>query len=67
MYQSKLNTKQTQKAIQDLKKIFQQNLQKQLNLTRATAPLFLEKSTGLNDGLSGEKAVVFSPKITISL
>ncbi|WP_326494940.1 aspartate--ammonia ligase [Mycoplasmopsis felis] len=62
MYQSKLNTKQTQKAIQDLKKIFQQNLQKELNLTRATAPLFLEKSTGLNDGLSGEKAVVFSPK-----
>ncbi|WP_027121016.1 aspartate--ammonia ligase [Mycoplasma leonicaptivi] len=62
MYKSKLNIKQTQKAIQDLKKIFQKKLQSNLNLTRATAPLFLEKETGLNDGLNGEKAVAFSPK-----
>ncbi|WP_338582875.1 aspartate--ammonia ligase [Mycoplasmopsis cynos] len=62
MYESKLNIKQTQKAIQDLKKFFQKSLQKSLNLTRATAPLFVETKTGLNDGLNGEKPVTFNPK-----
>lgn len=62
MYQSKLNIKETQRAIQELKKFFQKNLQKELNLTRATAPLFIERKTGLNDGLNGEKPVSFIPK-----
>ncbi|AMD81368.1 asparagine synthetase AsnA [Mycoplasmopsis canis UFG1] len=62
MYKSKLNIKETQKAIQDLKKFFQKELQRELNLTRATAPLFIERKTGLNDGLNGEKAVSFNPK-----
>ncbi|SYV96750.1 asparagine synthetase AsnA, partial [Mycoplasmopsis edwardii] len=68
MYQSKLNIKETQRAIQELKKFFQKNLQKELNLTRATAPLFIERKTGLNDGLNGEKPVSFIPKgISIEL
>ncbi|WP_033160929.1 aspartate--ammonia ligase [[Mycoplasma] collis] len=62
MYKSKLNIKQTQKAIQNLKKIFQENIMEKLNLTRVTAPLFLAKETGLNDGLNGEKAVSFYSK-----
>ncbi|MGZ9800288.1 aspartate--ammonia ligase [Mycoplasma sp. AC1221] len=62
MYKSKLDIKETQIAIQDLKQIFQANIKVALNLTRATAPLFLDAKTGLNDGLSGEKAVWFNPK-----
>ncbi|TDV23270.1 aspartate-ammonia ligase [Mycoplasmopsis mustelae] len=62
MYQSKLNVKQTQKAIQNLKHIFQSLIKEELNLTRATAPLFLDTKSGLNDGLNGETAVWFNPK-----
>ncbi|QNM93485.1 aspartate--ammonia ligase [Mycoplasma sp. Pen4] len=59
MYHSKLNIRQTQSAIQDLKLIFQEELKKHLNLTRATAPLFVAQKTGLNDGLCGEEPVWF--------
>ncbi|WLP85331.1 aspartate--ammonia ligase [Mycoplasma seminis] len=62
MYHSKLNVRQTQSAIQDLKLIFQEQLKVHLNLTRATAPLFVSKSSGLNDGLSGEEPVSFMSK-----
>ncbi|QDF64724.1 aspartate--ammonia ligase [Mycoplasma nasistruthionis] len=62
MYRSKLNVRQTQSAIQDLKLIFQEELKKELNLTRATAPLFVSKETGLNDGLNGEAPVSFVTK-----
>ncbi|VEU70240.1 aspartate--ammonia ligase [Mycoplasmopsis glycophila] len=62
MYIPKLSIRQTQSAIQDLKKIFQEELKKNLNLTRATAPLFVSKESGLNDGLNGEEPVGFLPK-----
>ncbi|WP_426461416.1 aspartate--ammonia ligase [Mycoplasma hafezii] len=62
MYIPKLSIRQTQSAIQDLKKIFQEELKKNLNLTRATAPLFVAQETGLNDGLSGEEPVWFYPR-----
>ncbi|MFV8472946.1 aspartate--ammonia ligase [Mycoplasma sp. SH20] len=62
MYHSKLNVRQTQSAIQDLKLYFQEQLKVHLNLTRATAPLFVSKSSGLNDGLNGEEPVWFLPK-----
>ncbi|WP_036453093.1 aspartate--ammonia ligase [Mycoplasma buteonis] len=62
MYIPKLSIRQTQSAIQDLKQIFQEELKKNLNLTRATAPLFVAQKTGLNDGLSGEQPVWFYPK-----
>ncbi|MCT4469977.1 aspartate--ammonia ligase [Mycoplasma sp. HS2188] len=64
MYKSKLSIRQTQSAIQDLKSFFQEELKKELNLTRATAPLFVSQKSGLNDGLSGEKPVKFFPKDT---
>ncbi|MBU4692705.1 aspartate--ammonia ligase [Mycoplasma sp. CSL7491-lung] len=62
MYKSKLNIRETQSAIQDLKAHFQEGLKKELNLTRATAPLFVSKKSGLNDGLNGEAPVKFLPK-----
>ncbi|VEU72762.1 Aspartate--ammonia ligase [Mycoplasmopsis gallopavonis] len=62
MYIPKLSVRQTQSAIQDLKKIFHEELKKNLNLTRATAPLFVSKESGLNDGLNGEEPVWFLPR-----
>ncbi|UUM19258.1 aspartate--ammonia ligase [Mycoplasma sp. 1018B] len=68
MYQSKLNIKETQLAIQELKFAFIKNLSKTLNLVRVTAPLFVNSNTKINDGLSGEEPVKFKPKqITNSL
>ncbi|WP_406614275.1 aspartate--ammonia ligase [Mycoplasma corogypsi] len=61
MYIPKLSVRQTQSAIQDLKNLFQANLRKNLNLTCATAPLFVSKASGLNDGLCGEAPVWFLP------
>ncbi len=59
-YTPALDLRQTQLAIKTLKDCFQQQLSALLNLTRVSAPLFVEKSTGLNDDLSGsERKVVF--------
>ncbi|VEU76606.1 aspartate--ammonia ligase [Mycoplasmopsis columbina] len=62
MYKSKLDIKQTQKAIQEIKFSFIKNLSKTLNLTRVSAPLFVKNKTKINDGLSGETPVQFNPK-----
>ncbi|UVD81479.1 aspartate--ammonia ligase [Mycoplasma iguanae] len=62
MYKSKLSIKETQKAIEKIKQDFPKILSLKLNLTRVSAPLFVEPSTGLNDGLNGEKAVKFEAK-----
>ncbi|UUD36533.1 aspartate--ammonia ligase [Mycoplasmopsis citelli] len=62
MYKSKLNIKQTQQAIQDLKFDFTKQLHKRLNLTRVSAPLFVESNSKINDGLNGETPVTFFPK-----
>ncbi|VEU78151.1 aspartate--ammonia ligase [Mycoplasmopsis columbinasalis] len=62
MYRTKLNVKETQLAIQDLKYLFIKNLSKTLHLTRVSAPLFVRQSTKINDGLSGETPVSFNPK-----
>lgn len=62
MYQSKLTIKQTQQAIQDLKFDFTKQLHKRLNLTRVSAPLFVESQSKINDGLNGETPVTFYPK-----
>ncbi|BAP39689.1 aspartate--ammonia ligase [Metamycoplasma canadense] len=62
MIKSKLNLKETQFAIEKLKDVFSSKLRKNLGLTRVSAPLFLKKKTGLNDGLNGEQAVTFKPK-----
>jgi len=59
-YKAKLNVYETQRAIEFIKQSFQQNLSAALNLRRVSAPLFVEKNTGLNDDLTGvERAVSF--------
>lgn len=62
-YNSKLDIKQTEIAIKQLKDFFQINLAKILNLTRVSAPLFVFPNTGINDNLSGiERPVSFDVK-----
>ncbi|KRL94196.1 aspartate--ammonia ligase [Levilactobacillus hammesii] len=60
-YDPKLSVKDTQEAIRYIRETFQEEFGKQLNLSRLTAPMFVEKSTGLNDNLNGvEKPVSFT-------
>ena len=60
-YESILDIHDTQIAIKLVKDTFEDKLAKALELTRVTAPLFVEPKTGLNDDLSGvEKAFVYS-------
>ncbi len=64
-YQSVLDIYDTQKAIETLKRTFEQKLCLALNLTRVSAPLFVDPASGMNDDLSGvERAVVFDIKDT---
>ena len=49
---------ETQIAIKFLKDKFEELLAKKLNLVRVSAPLFVEKSTGLNDNLNGVEQTV---------
>ncbi|PAK21316.1 aspartate--ammonia ligase [Mycoplasmopsis agassizii] len=62
MYKTKLDINQTQVAIGLIKSVFPKYLSQELHLTRATAPLFLDPKTGLNDGLNGETPVSFQFK-----
>ncbi len=56
-----LDIRETQIAIKSLKDFFERDLANTLNLTRVSAPLFIEPKTGLNDNLTGtEKAVNFN-------
>ena len=53
----------TEKAIKQVKDMFQNNLSAQLALLRVTAPIAVMKDTGLNDDLNGsEHAVTFPVK-----
>ena len=62
-YKPLLNLKQTELGIKKIKDFFQQNLASELRLRRVTAPLFVEKGTGINDDLTGvERAVSFPIK-----
>jgi len=59
-YKSDLNLYDTQSSISFIKKNFEEKLSNALNLKRVSAPLFVEKSSGLNDDLDGKaKAVNF--------
>lgn len=49
----KMSLLQTQVAIKYLKDTFEVLLSKKLNLLRVSAPLFVQKSSGLNDDLDG--------------
>lgn len=57
-YVPKLNLRETQDAISFIKNAFQKEMSKQLNLSRVSAPLIVEKKSGINDNLNGiEKPV----------
>lgn len=59
-YKSALTLYQTQTAIGNLKRTFEDNLSKALNLCRVSCPLFVDQKTGLNDDLNGiERPVEF--------
>jgi aspartate--ammonia ligase len=55
-YKPKLSLRETERAIKSIKDFFQENLAKQLNLQRVSAPLFTRKGTGINDDLNGIEA-----------
>ena len=62
-YVSKLDVRSTQYAIKKVKDFFERDLSIQLNLTRVSAPVFVESSSGLNDNLNGvERPVTFTIK-----
>ncbi len=64
-YRSVLGAYETQTAIAVLRKTFEENLCAALDLTRVSAPLFVEPQTGLNDDLNGvERPVGFDIKET---
>ena len=60
-YKPQLSLRQTEVAIKKVKDFFERDLAIQLNLTRVSAPLFVDSTSGLNDNLSGsERPVHFS-------
>ena len=62
-YLSELNLHDTQIAIKTVKDFFQNLLSQRLNLSRVSAPLFVDPDSGLNDNLNGvERPVTFDIK-----
>ena len=62
-YTSYLDLKATERAIKVIKDFFQENLSSELKLRRVTAPLFVQRGTGINDDLNGiERPVSFPVK-----
>ncbi len=63
MYESKLSLLETERAVKEIKTIFERELSAALNLTRISAPLFVYRDSGLNDDLNGvERPVSFDLK-----
>ena len=59
-YDPVLSVRQTQEAIKYIRDTFQKEFGKEMNLERVSAPLFVAKSSGLNDTLNGvERPVAF--------
>ena len=62
-YNSILTLKESERAIKMVKDFFEQNLAAELKLRRVTAPLFVQRGTGINDDLNGtERPVSFEVK-----
>ncbi len=62
-YQAALDTRETEVAIKKVKDFFEKALAANLNLTRVSAPLFVDPQSGLNDNLNGvERPVDFDIK-----
>ena len=59
-YSSVLDVRTTQEAIKYIRDTFQREFGKEMKLERISAPLFVTKSSGLNDNLNGiERPVAF--------
>lgn len=59
-YEPRLSVRETQDAIKYIRDTFQKEFGREMNLSRISAPLFVEKSSGLNDNLNGyERPVSF--------
>jgi len=62
-YDPKLTVRETQEAIKYIRDTFQKEFGKEMCLERISAPLFVPKSSGLNDDLNGvERKVSFDLK-----
>ena len=62
-YKPALDVRQTQIAIKKIKDYFERDIAVQLELMRVSAPLFVDKASGLNDTLNGvERPVAFDIK-----
>lgn len=60
-YDPKLSIPETQKAIRFIRETFQDEFGREMNLSRLSAPMFVDQATGLNDNLSGvEEPVHFT-------
>lgn len=57
-YDPVLDLRKTQEAIKYIRDTFQKEIGRALQLSRISAPLFVEKSSGLNDNLNGVEAPV---------
>lgn len=58
-YDPRLSIRETEAAIRYIRETFQDEFGKELNLQRMSAPMFVKKSTGLNDNLNGVETPVF--------
>ncbi len=59
-YDPHMTVRETQEAIKYIRDTFQKEFGKEMNLERISAPLFVKKSSGLNDNLNGvERPVQF--------
>lgn len=62
-YTSALSLQETEQAIKMIKDFFESDLAAELKLRRVTAPLFVQRGTGINDDLNGvERPVSFRVK-----
>lgn len=62
-YDPKLSIRETQEAIRYIRETFQDEFGKKMGLNRVSAPMYVEKSSGINDNLNGyEKPVSFTMK-----
>ncbi|MCR5793967.1 MAG: aspartate--ammonia ligase [Solobacterium sp.] len=59
-YDPVLSVRETQEAIKYIRDTFQKEIGRELHLSRISAPLFVQRSSGLNDNLNGiERPVSF--------
>ena len=57
-YSSHLTIRETEQAIKKVKDFFERDLAIELNLTRVSAPLFVDAESGMNDNLNGTERPV---------